>query len=194
MNQGKKQKLMDAAISLVAQNGLENFSMAKAAAKAGTSERLVYSHFRTKEAFLAACYAQVNTQIASLFTGKKLPDWETADSTMQYIRMLWDLYFSFLVRAGERTLFYFAYRDSDHISKAQKEDYTCFSEVAKAVLQVDSLYGIRKKTDVRCLLTYILDAAGIFAKRIIQGEWKDSEALRNSIWTLFSGGLRELLV
>ena len=96
MNQGKKQKLMDAAISLVAQNGLENFSMAKAAAKAGTSERLVYSHFRTKEAFLAACYAQVNAQIASLFTGKKLPDWETADSTMQYIRMLWDLYFSFL--------------------------------------------------------------------------------------------------
>lgn len=193
MNQGKKQKLMDAAIALVAETGLENFSMAKAAAKAGTSERLVYSHFHTKEAYLSACFAEVNREIAALFTSKRMPDWEKADSTMAYLHALWDLYFGFLISGGERTLFYFEYRNSDHIRPEQKEDYACFDKAIQGVLNVDSLYRLDKKVDMRCLWTYLLDAAGLFARRIIKGEWKDTEALRRSIWTLFSGGLRELL-
>lgn len=193
MNQGKKQKLIDAAIALVAEVGLENFSMAKVAVKAGTSERLVYNHFHTKEEFLAACFAQVNSEIAALFTGKKMPSWEKSDSTVAFIRALWDLYFGHLVSAGERTLFLLEYRNSDHITPAQKDDYSCFAEVVQAVTELDSLYQISRKVDAQCLWTYVLDSAGVFARRIIKGEWKDSEKLRKNIWTLFFGGLRELL-
>lgn len=193
MNQGKKQKLIDAAIELVAEIGLENFSMAKVATKAGTSERLLYSHFHTKEEFLEACFLQVNSEISALFTGRKMPSWEKADSTMAYLHSLWDLFFNFLVSSKERTLFYFEYRNSDHISPERKDDYSCFAELVNAVLQLDSLYQISRKVDSQCLWTYVLDGAGVFAKRIIKGEWKDSETLRKNIWMLFSGGLRELL-
>lgn len=198
MDQGKKQKLIDAAVSLVAEVGLENFSMAKVAMKAGTSERLVYNHFKTKEAFLFTCFSEVNRELAAQFNGSTLHEWQNADSTVDFIRGLWMRFFNYLVKAGNRSIFFFEYRNSTHYGEVMENDAAAqnsyFSDFVQMYRALDELYHITDKVDEDCLWTYVLDATGVFSRRIIKGEMQDTEAVRESIWKLFSGGLLNLLM
>lgn len=152
MDQGKKQKLIDAAFALVAEVGLENFSMAKVAAKAGTSERLIYNHFKTKEALLSTCFASINADLSEVFSDPALLDWQNADSTVEFIRVLWLRFFEYLVCSGNRAIFLFEYRNSTRFRESAEKDpilSDCyFSDFTQMFHSIDELYHVTDRKSV----------------------------------------------
>ncbi|MGH1374107.1 MAG: TetR/AcrR family transcriptional regulator [Cellvibrionaceae bacterium] len=62
-----KQSLIDAAKDIIAEDGVNNFSLRKAALKVGVSQAALYRHFDGKEQLLAAlarnCFLQVGEQL-----------------------------------------------------------------------------------------------------------------------------------
>lgn len=197
MKLSRKEEFIDAAMLIVAEGGLDNFSMKKVTGKIGVSEALIYKYYPTKENLLYSCFESVHKSIARLFNGLKTPDFTTAAEVYGFIRELWLKYFTFLVKSGYKTIFYFDYRDSVHIRQIAERDgevrNTYFKDFSDLMHAFNENFHFAQKSDTSILWTYILDTSGIFAKRIIRGEIADLPVHHEQIWQLLSGGILGLL-
>lgn len=193
-NQGKKQKLIDAGIKMVAENGLEGFSMMQAVQEAEVSERLVYQHFSTKNNFLFACYTQINREIARLYDNYK---WDKSKTDEEVIRELWDLLFDYLLSHPDNALFYFEYRNSEHIWDVKKNEMKMGVSYFKAFLtlfmRLERKFSVSGKVDWDVLWTYILDGTALCARRVIKKELEDSPFIRESVRNIMFGGIAGLM-
>ena len=66
MNEGKKNKLIEATIAIAAEEGLNGLSMKQVIRRAQTSETLIYQHFENKEGLYYACFQVINRELQDL--------------------------------------------------------------------------------------------------------------------------------
>jgi len=70
----KQEKILDAALTLFAENGYDSTSTSKVAKAAGVSEGLIFRHFENKEGLLNAIMEQGKQKSASLYATVMLQD------------------------------------------------------------------------------------------------------------------------
>lgn len=199
-NQTKKEILMDATMRIVAQGGLAAFSMRQVTKEIGVSEALIYRHYETKENLLFQCFQDVDRQIVGLFNNAPLPTAASEKELYEYIHGLWIKYFTFLVRNGYKTLYYFEYRDSfyyEAVLTAGKygpsQEQTYFKSLADIFEDINKKRHIFEKITPGLLWHYVLDVTGVFAKQIIRGKLAKDEQSFENIWRLIYSGLSGLL-
>lgn len=193
----RKEEFIDVTMLIVAEGGLDNFSMKKVTRKIGVSEALIYKYYPTKEILLYSCFESVHKSVARLFNGMKMPQCTAPEGIYSFIRELWLKYFTFLVHNSYKTIFYFDYRDSAHIRQITERDeeaqHTYFKDFSELIHSVNQSFHFSQRSDTSVLWTYILDTSGIFAKRIIRGEIADTPEYYEYIWQLLFGGILGLL-
>lgn len=197
MAENRKQELLEACMQVIAEDGLSAFSMKKVTMRVGVSEALVYRHFATKDKLLNACYDTVHRQIAALYDEFPHSIPETREEMYELIYRLWMTYMAFLVKNNYRTIFYFEYRDSAYLrgirNQATADQHTYFKSFHNIYIGFEKRFHIKEQTSADHLWTYILDTAGIFAKRIIRGELPDTQESYENTWRLIFGGIEGLL-
>lgn len=193
----RRMELLDAAMQIVAECGLNGFSMKKVTQRVGVSEALIYRYFPSKDNLLFSCFESVNKHIAALFDKLSPFALDTPQAVEASARSLWLLYFEFLVKARHRTIFYFDYRDSAYIKqiKATQDEmgHTYFRSFVGLMDIFNGMFDVYAQVDADYVWTYILDTTGIFAKRVIRGELPDTKESHVSIWKLIFGGIAGLL-
>ena len=194
MESNAKKALQSATIELVAEEGLHGLSMKRVTQRAGVSEALVYKHFGTKEDLLFSCFMSVHEQIASLFTNLNLLTLNHTKAEMYTaVRLYWMIYFDYLIKHGNETIFYFAFRDSSYevkIREREEEDAkTIFKDFVAFFDVLDSHLHIYEKVPPALLWCYILDTTGLYACRVIRGVLPNTPESIENIWKLFFSGI-----
>lgn len=186
----RKNKMMDAAMKMVAEKGLDSFSVAQAAAAANINEALVYRDFGTKENLLNECYMSVNKQILDLYKNEYMPAGDSEKDLFEEMYDHWHRFFECLINSGYKTLFLQQYRDSTYkmASGAQREGQNDVKVVFKKIF----IAFAKNKEDIDYICTYLIDGSVLFAKRIICKEVQNDEEIYQKVWCLLSGGLRGL--
>ncbi len=194
----RRTQLISATVDIVAESGLSAFTVKKAADKVGVSEALVFKYFGTKDELLYASFESVHKSIGNMLAGLDLlSGCKSMEDVYRVVKTYWMTYFDFLVKNGNATLFYFMYRDSPYVNLIRDNDEvaktTYFESFVGFFYAMDSIFHIYDKTSNEHLWTYVLDATGLFAKRVIRGELPDTPESRENVWTLISGGMLGLL-
>jgi len=193
MNEGKKRKLIEAAIELASQEGLHGLSMKQVIRKAQTSETLIYQHFENKEGLYYACFKVINDEFRTFFDRYKIEEQTDRKELYQNVRTMWMDFVTFLLENRNRTLFYFAYRNSSYITPFRDEEIEgakpYFDRFENFFSKINQERGVNLHVNRICLWSYLLDTTCSFARRIIQGELEDTPEIREDIWRLLAFGL-----
>jgi Transcriptional regulator len=187
----RKNKMMDAAMKMVAEKGLDSFSVAQAAAAANINEALVYRDFGTKENLLNECYMSVNKQILDLYKNEYMPAGCSNEDLFEEMCDHWHLFFECLINSGYKTLFLQQYRDSTYKMDPVMQQKAGQNDV-KIVFKNIFLAYAKNKEDIDYISTYLIDGSILFAKRIICKEVQNDEEIYQKVWRLLGGGLRGL--
>jgi AcrR family transcriptional regulator len=183
----RKKKMMDMTMKIIAERGLDSFSVAQAATAAAINEALVYRDFGTKENLLAVCYAQVNQEILQEYQNEEKKIMLTKEDMAEKMNDHWSRFFDCLIDGGYKTLFFQQYRDSAYHKKAMTEQ----KDVKKVIYHILSLYT-KNTEDADYLCAYLLDGSVLFAKRIICGEISNTKETADKVWDLLNHGMRGL--
>ena len=193
MNQGKKNRLIEATIAIAAEEGLNGLSMKQVVRRAQTSETLIYQHFENKEGLYYACFNVINEELKSFLDNYPDETGENRDEVYEFVHKLWLDFFRFLVEHKERTYFYYSYRNSAYINPYRE---AAAENSAKYLKKFDEIYqkinvdsGINLTVDRNCLWSYVLDTTYTFAHHVIQGEIQDTPETCEHMWMLLSHGL-----
>lgn len=188
--------LMQKTMDIVAEKGLDGFSMKQVTDRLGLSEALLYKYFSTKENLLYQCFMSVNKQIAGLFVGMELPQGDIA-AVGEFVHRQWEQYFRFMVNNGSRSLFYYAYRESTYLQKVLMcnnaevaQDMQPFMQIMKGIA---GEVGLKAEVSTDYIWLYLLEGTGNFVKYIIRNNMKLEDVDIDGIWKLLSGGLMGLL-
>ncbi len=190
MNQGKKQKLIDTAIALVAEKGLDSTSVTAVAKTAGTSERLVYHHFGTKENLVQVCYKQVSQSLSERLSECVIDDNAPPE---ELVKDFWLNFFRCLVQSGDQALFLYEYGRSSFSQQNGIARFEGIERFAEIFHRLDQKYHILEQVDGACLQAYILDNTTLFACRVLRGGLSNTQEVRDSLWKLLAHGVLGLM-
>ena len=79
-----KSKLLEEAVTLISQDGLENLSLRRLATQCGVSHNAIYRHFDSKERLIDACRAYVMQELTRTLEltlsglDESLPPWSSS--------------------------------------------------------------------------------------------------------------------
>lgn len=187
--------IINGTIDLVAQKGLEGFSVNDICKYIDVAKGTVYFHFESKEELLYQCFLTVNKEIADLFKNKSLPLITSKKKLEEYLHDVWMNYFNFMVENGNRSLFYYAYRDSENLDRvlmknneAIANEMSGFNNLASAILK---LVSWKLPTDY--IIVHIIDGTGIYVKHILKNHISKASVEPEKIWTLIFSGIKGLL-
>lgn len=184
---------LETTIDIVAEKGLDGFSMKQVTNRVGKAEALLYKYYGTKDNLLMQCFLSINRQIAQLFNGVYLPENYSSKDLPTLFHNQWERYFWFMVDNGNRSLFYYAYRESTYLKRVLMSnnptvanDMNAFMTLVGNMLKETKLSS-EIPTDYIWL--YLLEGTGTFVKQAIRGGMSHEEIDVESIWKLLSGGL-----
>lgn len=191
----RKTEILQVTMQIISESGLDTFSMKKVTERMGVAESLLYKYYPTKEILLYSAFENVHEEIGSLFDGVEIPTVSNKEELLEYAYTLWKRYFLFLVDNDYKTLFYFAYRDSSymcHIGRLDEElRLTYFRSFVSLVYAMENVLNVKISSTI--LWTYLLDASGTFAKRVIRKDIQLNEDTLQQLWELFTYGLSGLI-
>lgn len=196
----KKEMLMDTTMRIVAQRGFAAFSMRQVTKAIHVSEALIYRHYETKENLLLQCFRAVDSQIADFFQNEPAPTAVSEEELYEYIHNLWIKFFTFMVRNGYKTIYYFEYRESFYCEIDLKDGKRgiarteSYSEGLAGIFDaINKDHHILDKISSDIFVTYILDITGMFAARVIRGRLTEDARTIENIWRMIYSGLSGLL-
>lgn len=187
-----KELILDAAIQLIAENGLISFSMRQVTKKIGICDSLIYRHYETKDNLLLQCYLRIDEKINALLKDEKFVVIRSEKELQEYIHHLWLRYFWFLIEHEEETLFYFEYRDSKFYKTARENGdikLPAYLRLFSNALRKVSGVPAEKHSDYEFLWPSFLDITGVFAKKVIRGEIPNDSENDEMIWKVLWSGL-----
>lgn len=186
-------KIMDATMDIVAEVGLEGFSMRTLSSRVELSAPMIYLLFPSKEDLLYRCFLFVNRQIAGLFKATDLSPEASPEEILAYFHSAWLRYFRFMVEKGNRTLFYYAYRDSAWLKDILRQNNETVAQDMAAFTQlcqiISAKLGLFRSLSPDFFYVFLLDGTGCFVRRIIQQKLVLTDAEAESIWQLIFGGI-----
>ncbi len=107
-----QQKLKRSVIRIVAREGIENLTTKKISRASGFAEVYIYRYFKSKDDLLVQSFLDIDCQILEVISdGCKQVRLESADlqNMEEAIRGVWYLYWKYLMRHPEKTLYYFRF-------------------------------------------------------------------------------------
>lgn len=189
----KQEELMNTTYVVVAENGIDTFSMKTVTNRLGVSEGLIYKYFDTREGLLSKSFVAFEKQIAQLFREcvKEKIDGETAEARR---RRVWMRYYNFFLENNYKSLFYFEYRWSYRFAdyrKQAEEAGTVYIEVVQEFAKVLLGHAIVTSVD-REEINWIIENTSMYAKRALLGEIRKDEATATAIYNRIFYGLGAL--
>lgn len=189
--------LLDATMDIVAEKGLDGFSMRQVTSRAGKADTSLYNYFGSKENLLYQCFLMVNRQISNLFRDISLPANYTAAQLPAFFRQQWERYFWFMVNNGNRSLFYYAYRESSYLQNVlMRNNKEVASDMEAFMTLIHGMLVNTKLTDKVSpdyVWLYLLEGTGMFVKQAIRLGYTREEINVNGIWLLLTGGMKALI-
>lgn len=188
-----KKMIIETTINIVAEKGLEGFSINQITKKLGIAQGTIYFHFTSKEELLYECFVQVNREIASLFKKYEYETEISDDGIVPFIHEVWLDYFNLMISNGSRSLFYYAYRDSENLERVLMNNN---QDIAKEMESFSKVIGgifinanVSSVVPLDYLWAYLIDGTGVFVKHILRGHSPDGINVE-IIWNLIFGGLK----
>lgn len=185
----RQAKIKDAVRAIVAEKGMDGFSIRQAAERTNINEALIYRDFGTKDQLLDICYQNVQDEIAEIYTVLGPLDLSTPELTYVAMKDMWMKSFQYLLDHKENALFIRNYRESSYrekllISGQQRKPKYFFEARDKFALVLP------KGIDIRCAWIYILDVSLEFAVHMLKGELESDPEHIQLTWEIMFEGLK----
>lgn len=188
-----KRMIMDVTIDIVAEKGLEGFSINQITKKLGIAQGTIYFHFSSKEELLYECFVLVNREIASIFKKYEFITELSDENIFPFIHKVWIDYFNLMLSNGNKSLFYYAYRESDNLDRVLMRNN---QSIAKEMESFNEIIGKIFNTSnslsnipLDYLWVYLIDGTGAFVKHILKGHSSKDNVDAEKIWSLIFGGI-----
>ena len=181
---------MNTTYVVVAENGIDTFSMKTVTTRLGVSEGLIYKYFDTREGLLFKSFVTFQKEIVEVLKESSSLEIK-GESAAEKRERCWKTYFRFLLESNYKSLFYFEYRWSYRyaeylklMNESDNDEYTQqMEEFAKALL------GRPVKDSVdRDSISWIVENTGLFAKKCLLGDMdKGDENIHRVFRRIFYG-------
>jgi len=188
----RRQKIIDGTMRVIAEKGLDTFSVIQVARKTHINEALIYRDFETKDNLLMSCYYSYQNKVANLY--REISAKNSMKPLKENLYEVWYAAFCFMVDEDYRTIFAHAFRESSYREALMNEEKQG---------KPDYLYEAREKwlgekfnqdINMSFIWTYVIDLSMEFAVRIIRGEFTYDEENIMQIWNLMFGGISSLIL
>ena len=189
----KQEELMNTTYVVVAENGIDTFSMKTVTTRLGVSEGLIYKYFDTREGLLFKSFVAFEAQISELMKNyaEETIEGETLEQRGERI---WKGYFNFLLENNYKSLFYFEYRWSYRYADYRKmansvnsEYFDSMQEFAKAILGHPA-----KSTMDRENVSWVIENTGFYVKKVLLGDMEKNDEIIHKVYRLIFFGVGAL--
>ncbi|MDD3338638.1 MAG: TetR/AcrR family transcriptional regulator [Lachnospiraceae bacterium] len=178
-----EEAILEASISLAAQNGLEHFTTKKAAALLNISEGTIFNNYPNKTALLVACLYHIDRQIDVVLKSVPLH----LRTVPSYVHDMWYAYFEFLAVHGDYAKFYIQFRTSSYYTSeviaGQNQSLSFFSKFLKSHME---LFHV----DANIFWTYIIETTMNFAVHVASGQIPCTQKEIDAMYRLISNGIK----
>ena len=189
----KQEELMNTTYVVVAENGIDTFSMKTVTTRLGVSEGLIYKYFDTREGLLFKSFVAFEAQISELM--KNYAEETIEGETLEQRReRIWKGYFNFLLENNYKSLFYFEYRWSYRYADYRKmansvnsEYFDSMQEFAKAILGHPA-----KSTMDRENVSWVIENTGFYVKKVLLGDMEKNDEIIHKVYRLIFFGVGAL--
>lgn len=186
--------IIEGTISIVAKEGLESFTTKKLAKEASIAEGSIYNYFKGKDHLLEESFLYVDHQIAALFNGSDKMEIVSVEQIVTSTKVLWNIYFDFLVTHPTYTMFYNRFRYSARYNlKVQKLQLSYFTDFINLFNKMSSQAKALSMINWDILWIYILDTTLCYGVRAVSGGFEVNAENKDAIFKLLSNGLFGLL-
>lgn len=179
---------MEAVKEIVAEKGMDGFSIRQAAERTGINEALIYRDFDTKNHLLDVCYKDVQDKVSRIYDGLPELDLSTQEKVTEALRDMWMMPFLFLLEHKSDTLFLRSYRESSYRSKlliaSQNREPSYFFDTRDKFATI-----FPKNMDPMYSWVYIIDISIELAVKMLKGELPNTKESVMTIWNIMYGGL-----
>ena len=186
----KQEELMNTTYVVVAENGIDTFSMKTVTNRLGVSEGLIYKYFDTREGLLFKSFVTFEKQIADMLA--KCTSLENeGESREERRKRIWKSYYKFFLENNYKSLFYFEYRWSFRFADYKKlmeengNDYTDgIQNFSRAVLGHPAITKFEKEK-----IAWIVENTSMYAKKALLGDIEKDDATIENIYQLIFYGI-----
>ena len=189
----KQEELMNTTYVVVAENGIDTFSMKTVTTRLGVSEGLIYKYFDTREGLLFKSFVSFQKEIEAAITERTaiVNEGESADARRERI---WKSYYSFLLESNYKTLFYFeyrwSYRYSDYLRLIEDSE-TDYERSMRKFGEALLGYPIKTKTD-RDAISWVVENTGMAVKMALLGNMRKDEETMHKVYRRIFYGISDL--
>ncbi|NCB92501.1 MAG: TetR/AcrR family transcriptional regulator [Clostridia bacterium] len=184
MGNTMREKLMQGAIHVVAEDGLENTTTKKVAMLAGTSEITLFRLFKSKNNMLLQTFAYVDNEFGRKILSA-LPI--LTEAGMRYeirYRLFFVSCWKYFMEHLEQSQFYLRFYHSSY--------FAVYAEERKKTRQRSLIERVKSKLrklpndeDTEILLIQLLDTILNFASRVARGEFSDNDETAEIVFQLW---------
>lgn len=192
-NKDIKKKMIEATISVVALNGIDNFTTSKLSKQANISEGSIYNHFDNKDALIDEAFNYVDSRFAEYFEYNDLFAETNISNIEDNFKNIWMDFFDFIIEHPDFTLFYNNYRYSGRyiLSFDHATRYAGYRRVIEFF--TNNSRHFQYKIDWNILWIYLLDMTLCFGVRAIQNSYELNTSNKQIIYQLLTNGFQGLL-
>ena len=189
----KQEELMNTTYVVVAENGIDTFSMKTVTTRLGVSEGLIYKYFDTREGLLFKSFVAFEAQISELM--KNYAEETIEGETLEQRReRIWKGYFNFLLENNYKSLFYFEYRWSYRYADYRKmansvnsEYYDSMQEFGKVILGHPAKSAMDREN-----VSWVIENTGFYVKKVLLGDMEKSDEIIHKVYQLIFFGVGAL--
>lgn len=185
-----RERLLQAAVTVSAEKGFEQFTVKQVAEYAEVSEALIYKYFVSRSGLIKACILFVQQRYRRRLADL-LPYIASAENRKSWFHV-WSRYIDMLIENNENTVFSFEYitsRNSDNNELAEI-DRSFSSE--PAIVNLRSQCIDMDDREFRVFREVLRTAALNYAIGVVWGRIQDSEASRRAVWDTFRHPIGEM--
>lgn len=180
----KKLAILDATLRLIRNNGFHNAPMSQVAKEAGVGTGTIYHHFESKEAIIAALYAQQKELMGrALLKGDK-----PGDNYRERFFRFWINLYKHFANHPDGFLFLEQYANSPYITTNTREDNEHFYAPVVAFIAQGVKNGILRNMDPELLVALIYGNITTCVKLHLSGQYKMNPVrLKQAVQTTWDG-------
>lgn len=170
-----KERLKKNAIEIVAENGIEHVTTKKVAVASELAEVYIYRYYEGKDDLLKQCFADIDHQIADIFTVRLDEADRAGYDTENIVKSVWDEYWEYLIQNPQCCVFYkyFYYSTyyDDELKRIHQMNLTPIMKKIWGWCKDFSKFNIEY---FYIIVTHVIEETMNFVVKIIYGELENN--------------------
>ena len=185
----KQEELMNTTYVVVAENGIDTFSMKTVTTRLGVSEGLIYKYFDTREGLLFKSFVSFQKEICD-FLRESAKEEIGGESKAERRERLWKKYFRFLVESNYKSLFYYefrwSYRYGEYLKLMGETDAEYVNEM-EVFSEAWLGHPITTAAD-KDAISWVVENTGMFVRKTLLNDMsKDDDTVHRVFKRIFYG-------